>query len=55
MDGLQTGSYINRENQKVFTTEVVAEDVRFYALKPFSNGAASESPTQANSRRFRIT
>lgn len=30
---IQTRSYINRENQKVFTTEVVVEDVRFYALK----------------------
>lgn len=30
---IQTGSYINRENQKVYTTEVVVETVRFYALK----------------------
>ncbi|WP_274309125.1 single-stranded DNA-binding protein [Solibacillus daqui] len=39
---LQTGSYINRENQKVFTTDVVAEEIRFYALKPVAN--ATEAP-----------
>ena len=30
---LQSRSYTNRDNQKVYTTEVVVEDVRFYALK----------------------
>lgn len=30
---LQSRSYTNRENQKVYTTEVVFDDVRFYALK----------------------
>ena len=30
---IQTGSYMNRDNQKVYTTEVVVEAVRFYALK----------------------
>ena len=30
---LQTGSYVNKENVKVYNTEVVVEDVRFYALK----------------------
>jgi single-strand DNA-binding protein len=30
---IQTRSYLNRDNQKVYTTEIVVEDVRFYALK----------------------
>ncbi|MEK4629905.1 MAG: single-stranded DNA-binding protein [Solibacillus sp.] len=30
---IQTRSYLNRDNQKVYTTEIVIEDVRFYALK----------------------
>lgn len=30
---LQTRSYTNKENVKVYTTEVVADDVRFYILK----------------------
>ena len=30
---LQSGSYVNKENVKVYNTEVVVEDVRFYALK----------------------
>ena len=30
---LQSRTYMNRENKKVYMTEVVVEDVRFYALK----------------------
>ncbi|NLY79610.1 MAG: single-stranded DNA-binding protein [Lysinibacillus sp.] len=30
---LQTRSYTNKENVKVYSTEVVADDVRFYVLK----------------------
>ena len=30
---LQSRTYMNRENQKVYTTEVAVEDVRFYVLK----------------------
>lgn len=34
VDGrIQSRTYMNRENQKVYTTEVAVEDVRFYALK----------------------
>lgn len=43
---LQTDSYINRENQKVFTINVVAEDIRFYALKPVAT--ATEAPSIPN-------
>ncbi len=30
---LQSRSYINKENSKVYSTEVVVDEVRFYALK----------------------
>ena len=30
---LQSRSYVNRENQKVYTMEVQTEDVQFYSLK----------------------
>ncbi|MEO4054092.1 single-stranded DNA-binding protein [Solibacillus sp. CAU 1738] len=30
---LQSRSYLNKDNIRIFTMEVVAEDVRFYALK----------------------
>lgn len=39
---LNTGSYMNRDNQKVYTTNVVAEEVRFFTLKPVSD--ATEAP-----------
>lgn len=36
---LQTRSFTNKENIKIFTTEVVADDVRFFILKqPENNG-----------------
>lgn len=45
---LQTRSYVNREQQKVFTTEVVVEDVRFYTLKsPNANGQHEKVSTEA--------
>lgn len=31
---LQSRSYLTKANVKVYTTEVVADDVRFYSLKP---------------------
>lgn len=31
---LQTRSYMNKDNERVFTTEVILDDVRFYQLKP---------------------
>lgn len=39
---LQSRSYINKENARVFTTEVIADDVRFYALKPPNKQAEVE-------------
>lgn len=35
---LQSRSYVNKENQRIFTMEVVAENVRFYALKSRDDG-----------------
>lgn len=31
---LQTKTYVNKDNQKVYATEVYVEDIRFYTLKP---------------------
>ena len=38
---LQTGSYINRDGQKVYTTEVIVEDQEFAESKNASSGAGS--------------
>ena len=54
---LQSRTYTNRENQKVYTTEVAVEDVRFYVLKTpnaadtmpiksFQHNAAQEIPAE---------
>ena len=45
---IQTGSYTNREGQKVYTTEVVVEDQEFAESK-----AASESHQSSYRRRLR--
>ncbi|MGN7478117.1 single-stranded DNA-binding protein [Solibacillus silvestris] len=41
---LQSRTYLNRENQKVYTMEVNAEDVRFYALKTPGETDATTAP-----------
>ena len=41
---IQTGSYTNRDGQKVYTTDVVAEDLEFAESK-----AAAGQPAQASS------
>ena len=38
---IQTGSYVNREGQKVYTTEVVVEDQEFAESKAASEGHQS--------------
>lgn len=38
---IQTGSYTNKDGQKVYTTDVVAEDQEFAESKNSSNGTAS--------------
>lgn len=47
---LQTRTYVNKENKKVYATEVLAEDVRFYALKP-PEGQARQ-PTEGGLNQF---
>lgn len=44
---IQTGSYTNREGQKVYTTEIVVEEQEFSESKsPGDNGAAYDPPKQ---------
>ena len=45
---IQTGSYINREGQKVYTTEIVVEDQEFAESKAASQ---NNSQTSAGSRQ----
>ncbi|RHW39983.1 single-stranded DNA-binding protein [Lysinibacillus yapensis] len=45
---LQSRSYTNKENTKVYTIEVLAEDVRFYVLK------TPEGKTQQNSGNVEV-
>ena len=40
---IQTGSYTNRDGQKVYTTDVVAEDVEFAESKATSDAIRSNS------------
>lgn len=37
---IQTGSYTNRDGQKVYTTDVVAEEVEFVESKNSSSGSS---------------
>lgn len=41
---IQTGSYTNQEGQKVYTTEVIAEDVEFVGSKGDNGNAAATAP-----------
>lgn len=43
---IQTGSYTNREGQKVYTTEVVVEDQEFAESKSSSDSYAATHPQQ---------
>ncbi len=49
---IQTGSYTNKEGQKVYTTDVVAEDQEFAESKNSSSGSAAsasvETPDDGN-------
>ena len=40
---IQTGSYINKDNVKVYTTDVVGEEVNFAESKKTSESQATES------------
>ncbi|MEY9971945.1 single-stranded DNA-binding protein [Lysinibacillus sp. RC46] len=41
---IQSRSFLNEESTKVFITEVVVEDVRFYRLKPRDSDGAFVPP-----------
>ena len=43
---IQTGSYTNRDGQKVYTTEVVVEEQEFAEGKNFSQQGAGQQPPQ---------
>lgn len=49
---IQTGSYVNKDGQKVYTTDVVVEEQEFAESKGVSGGTESKAPatkTQDNS------
>ena len=48
---IQTGSYTNQEGQKIYTTDVVAEQVGFSESRSASQGSESNSPLD-NERGF---
>ena len=45
---LQSKTYTNKDNIKVYTTEVVVEDVRFFALKQREEQLAVEASTYSS-------
>ena len=45
---LQSKTYTNKDNIKVYTTEVVVEDVRFFALKQREEQLAVEASTHVS-------
>lgn len=47
---IQTGSYTNKDNQKVYTTDVVVEEQEFCESKSQSN--SQQQPTPSNSDVF---
>lgn len=42
---IQTGSYTNKDNQKIYTTDVVAEDQEFCERKTEGATQSNQSPT----------
>lgn len=48
---LQSNSYLNKENVKVYNTEVVVEDVRFYALKQREGQPAADASNQSSTQQ----
>lgn len=45
---IQTGSYTNRDGNKVYTTDVVVEEQEFAESKNAQNGASGSGNTQSN-------
>ena len=44
---IQTGSYTNKDNKKVYTTEVVAEEHEFVEKKEYESREESETQTES--------
>ncbi len=44
---IQTGSYTNKDGQKVYTTDVVVESAEFAESKSVASGNAAPAPNQA--------
>ena len=51
---IQTGSYTNKEGQKVYTTDVVVEEQEFAESKASSNGGAESQPSQPDDGFIKI-
>ena len=49
---IQTGSYTNKEGQKVYTTEVVIEEIDFAQSKNDSSGSNRPEPSAASDDGF---
>lgn len=49
---IQTGSYTNKDNQKVYTTDVVIEEQEFAESKSASTGSATSAPTGQKDTSF---
>lgn len=47
---IQTGSYTNKEGQKVYTTDVIAEDIEFAESKASSEASSGYNSSQSNFR-----
>ena len=45
---IQTGSYTNKDGQKVYTTDVVLEDIEFAESKNASDNSAPSRPAPSN-------
>ena len=50
---IQTGSYTNKEGQKVYTTDVVVEDQEFAESKAVSDANAGQFPARRLRHRHR--
>ena len=49
---IQTGSYTNKDGQKVYTTDVIVEEQEFAESKSASAGSATSAPTGQKDTSF---
>jgi len=49
---IQTGSYTNKDNQKVYTTDVIIEEQEFAESKSASAGSAGNATSQSGDNSF---